>query len=691
MSASYEVRSSRARVPKEPSSSIFPDHSSVEGLAAPVGHAIRRTRQWLLDQQDDDGSWCAELEGDTILESETILMLAFLGRENTPLERRAAAHLVRKQLPEGGWAKFPGGRLDISGSVKAYFALKLAGHDPAAEFMERAARAIRAQGGADAVNSFTRFHLALLGQISYEHCPAVPPEMVLLPKWFPVNLYAMSAWSRTIVVPLSIVAALEPVRRIEPERGIHELFLCEPEHWPPLRCPGLPGGTGWLSWDHFFRVINGLLKFGQRKGLMLWRTRAIEAAKNWMLARFRKSDGLGAIFPPVVFSTVALKALGFPDQSPEVVECLRQLERLAIDDPSDGTTRLQPCFSPVWDTGLVMRALAVAGVPADDPAILRAADWLRSRQTAAPGDWAETVDAVPGGWYFEYANEFYPDVDDTAMSLMALQTLFRDGRETDVEAVSGARQAGLKATVATIERGLRWMLAMQNRDGGWGAFDRNNDRHFLCYVPFADHNAMIDPSTADLCGRVLEALGKLGRRVGDPHVDRAVEFVRRSQEADGSWFGRWGVNYIYGTWQAMTGLIEVGVPHEDPAVVAAAKWLLAHQQANGGWGESPSSYERPELSGQGQTTASQTAWAVLGLIAAGMADHPAVLRGVRYLAQTQNHDGTWEESQFTGTGFPCVFYLRYHYYPIYFPLMALAQWASHVHNPRMVSCVSLFR
>ena len=719
MSASYDVRSPRARVPKEPSVPPFPDRSSGETLAVPVGHAIRRTRQWLLAQQDDDGSWCAELEGDTILESETILMLAFLGREGTPLARRAAAYLIRKQMPEGGWAKFPGGRLDISGSVKAYFALKLTGHDPAAEFMVRARRALRAHGGADAVNSFTRFYLAILGQISYEHCPAVPPELVLLPKWFPVNAYAMSAWSRTIVVPLSIVAALEPVRPIEPERGIHELFLREPDQWPPLRCPGLPGGTGWLSWDHFFRVINRMLKFGQRRGLMFWRTRAIEAAKNWMVARFQKSDGLGAIFPPVVFSLVALKALGYTDQSPEVVECLRQLDRLTINDPSDGTARLQPCFSPVWDTGLVMRALAVAGVPADDPAIVRAAAWLQSRQTTAPGDWAETVDAVPGGWYFEYANEFYPDVDDTAMSLMALQTLFRDEEDSDVgwgqragHLARGARAAGRRAgrgsasadhgymvpgelvaryqdSAMAIERGLRWMLAMQNRDGGWGAFDRDNDRHFLCYVPFADHNAMIDPSTADLCGRVLEALGKLGRRVGDPHVNRAVEFVRRTQEADGSWFGRWGVNYIYGTWQALAGLIEVGVSQDDPAVVAGVKWLLAHQQANGGWGESPNSYEQPELRGQGQITASQTAWAVLGLIAAGMAEHPAVLRGVRCLAQTQNHDGTWDESQFTGTGFPCVFYLRYHYYPIYFPLMALARWANHFHDPRKVSCDSL--
>ncbi len=302
MSFSYDVRSttmstwSPARVPKEPPSS--PDRTPVEGLAAPVGHAIRRTRQWLLEQQDDDGSWCAELEGDTILESETILVLAFLGREETPLARRAAAYLAAKQLPEGGWAKFPGGHLDISASVKAYFALKLTGHDPEAEFMQRARRAILAHGGADAVNSFTRFHLALLGQISYEHCPAVPPEMVLWPKWFPVNLYAMSAWSRTIVVPLSIVAAMEPVRPIEPERGIHELFLREPEHWPPLRCPGLPGGTGWLSWDHFFRVINRMLKFGQRQGLMFWRKRAIEAARNWMVARFHKSDGLARSFRP---------------------------------------------------------------------------------------------------------------------------------------------------------------------------------------------------------------------------------------------------------------------------------------------------------------------------------------------------------------------------------------------------------
>lgn len=707
MSASFDVRLGRANRASEgspatdfsngPAMKQVRQRRDAWATAEEAAQAIARTRGWLLDRQNDDGSWCAELEGDTILESETILMLAFLGREHTTIARRAAAYLVGKQLPEGGWTKYPGGGLDISASVKAYFALKLTGHDPAADFMVRAREAIRSHGGADAVNSFTRFYLALLGQISYEHCPAVPPELVLLPKWFPVNLYAMSAWSRTIVVPLSIVAALEPVRPIEPERGIHELFLRKPEHWPPLRCPGLPGGTGWLSWDHFFRVINRLLKFGQRKRWMPWRKKAVEAARQWILDRFHKSDGLGAIFPPVIFSVVALKALGYDDGSPEVQECMKQLRRLSLDDAREGTTRIQPCLSPVWDTGLTMRALALAGVPADDPAIIRAAGWLRDRQTTDPGDWSETVDAPPGGWYFEYANEFYPDVDDTAMSLMALQTLFRDVPEavgwdklapeaqahqpSERNKHNGGPSLGgtelvpsYKHSLAALSRGLYWLLAMQNRDGGWGAFDRDNDRHFLCYVPFADHNAMIDPSTADVTGRVLEALGKLGRRLGDPHVDRAVAFLRGCQESDGCWLGRWGVNYVYGTWQALNGLAAVGVSPDDPMVLAGANWLLAHQQSCGGWGESPDTYEQPELRGQGPVTISQTAWAVLGLVAAGRANHPAVHRGIHYLIDTQNDDGTWSETEFTGTGFPRVFYLRYHYYHIYFPLMALARW-----------------
>ena len=669
---------------------IRPDSLDLKRLRAPVRQAIVRTRQWLLDCQHPEGFWCAELEGDTILESETILLMAHLGREDTDLVRRWAAYLVQKQLPEGGWTLYPGGKIDISGSVKAYFALKLTGHDPGAEYMQRAREAILANGGADAVNGFTRFYLALLGQIPYDQCPAVPPEMVLLPKWFPVNLYSVSAWSRTIIVPLSIVSASRPVRKIESRYGIRELFLKDPANWPPLHLPGRSGSGNPLSWDCLFRTTDRILKWCQRRGLLPLRRRALAAAERWMLARFEKSDGLGAIHPPIIWSTLALKCLGYDDDSPEVQECHRQLQNLAIDDEASETARLQPCKSPVWDTAITLRALSDSGVRPDCQTVRQAVDWLLEKEITRRGDWSQRVDAEPSGWCFEHANDFYPDTDDTAMVLMALRAQFGESSDTPKalppelrlvsEEADSAEQASDKLaamgkTTAAIERGLRWMLAMQNRDGGWGAFDRDNNREFLCHVPFADHNAMIDPSTPDLTGRVLESLGRLGRRVGDPAVDRAVRYIRHTQQPDGSWFGRWGVNYIYGTWQALTGMAEVGVPKDDPTVLAGSHWLLNHQQACGGWGESPDSYERPHLRGQGTATASQTAWALLGLLAAGREQHPAVVRGVRYLINTQEEDGTWEEPEFTGTGFPLVFYLRYHYYPIYFPLMALAQWA----------------
>jgi squalene-hopene/tetraprenyl-beta-curcumene cyclase len=617
--------------------------------------AIRRTRQWLLAQQDPQGFWCAELEGDTILESETILLWAFLGREQSDQARRAAAYIIEKQLPGGGWAMYPGGPMETSGSVKAYFALKLTGHDPSLEYMQRARRAILAHGGADAVNSFTRFYLALLGQIPYDQCPAVPPEAVLLPRWFPINLYAISSWSRGMVVPLSIVSALQPVRAIDPRYGIRELFLKSPENWPPLRCPGLGGSTALLSWDRFFRGVDGLFKWCQHNGVLPLRRRALAAARQWILDHMAHSDGVGAIYPPIVWCIVALRALGYSDDSPEVQYGCRQLDELMLEDPDWGTLRLQPCKSPVWDTAIALRALTAAGVAEDHPALKGATQWLLDKEVTRPGDWAMTAPTQPGGWYFEHHNEFYPDCDDTAMVLMALESV--------------------RCRDEAVGRGLNWLLAMQNDDGGWGAFDRNNHRQFLCYVPFADHNAMIDPSTADLTGRVLEALARFGYHVGSVPVDRGLAYLRRGQEADGSWYGRWGVNYIYGTWQALTGLRAVGVPADDPAVVAGVNWLLACQQPCGGWGESADSYADPQLRGQGPVTASQTAWALLGLIAAGAYEHPAVLRGLRWLLQSQCDDGTWEEREFTGTGFPRVFYLRYHYYRVYFPLLALARWA----------------
>ncbi len=667
-----------------PRSSSVVDAGEARRLPTELRQTMARTQQWLLSQQHSDGHWCAELEGDTILESEYLLLLAYLGRHRTPVAIKAAQYIANAQLPEGGWTLYPGGAMDISASVKAYYVLKLTGHDTRSEYMRRARRAIRAGGGVDAVNSFTRFYLALLGQIPYDFCPAVPPEVVMLPRWLPVNLYSMSAWTRTIMMPLAIVSALQPVAQLEPEMHIRELYLKQPKDWPQLRCPGLKGGTGLFSWDRFFRVTDRMLHFAQRWKLLPTRRRAIKAVERWMIERFEGSDGLGAIYPPMVWSIVALRSLGYAEDSPELQYCYERLEGLLIEEGD--TVRLQPCKSPVWDTAFTLCALTSSGLSARHEASTAAVNWLLDRQTQRKGDWARTTSAPPGGWCFEYANEFYPDMDDTAMVLMALEGQFAALPDQDTRArlslvdasteQDGEANAILERTARAIHRGEQWLLAMQNDDGGWGAFDRNNNQEFLCYVPFADHNAMIDPSTPDLSARVLESLGQLGHQQGEPAIDRVIAYLRSTQEPDGCWFGRWGVNYIYGTWQVLTGMAAVGVRPDDPTIVAGANWLLQCQQECGGWGESPDTYADPKLRGQGPVTASQTAWAVMGLLAAGLHDHPATMRGIRYLIERQRDDGTWEEPEFTGTGFPQVFYLRYHWYPIYFPLIAVARWAA---------------
>jgi squalene-hopene/tetraprenyl-beta-curcumene cyclase len=666
-------------LPAAPETTGEPDH-----LAA----AVQATRQWLLEAQQPAGFWCAELEGDSILQSEYILLLAWLRRENSPLARKCAQRLIDTQLPGGGWAMYPGGELEISGSVKAYFALKLTGHDRNEEYMVRARHAIRAAGGADAVNSFTRFYLALLGQISYDQCPAVPPELVLLPKWSPINVYKLSAWSRTIVVPLSIMWAYRPARQLPPDRCIHELFLKPAAQWPEPRCPGLKEEQGWFRWDNFFRRCDQGLKWLERRRIKPLRRVALKTAASWMTTRFAHSDGLGAIFPPIIWSIIALKCLGYDDDSAEVRYNHEQLAGLVIEEET--TAHLQPCLSPVWDTAISVRALAAAGVTIDDPPLRAAVDWLLEKEVTRPGDWANNVQAAPAGWFFEHHNDFYPDIDDTAMVLIAVKELLK---ASDKAAFVASRitpkpkprlssdmhvdeaDARRRWAIGACERARRWVLAMQNKDGGWGAFDKDNDAEFLCRVPFADHNAMIDPSTPDLTGRVLEALAHWGGKLGQPAVERALQYLRKTQESDGSWFGRWGVNYVYGTWQVLVGLNAIGVAGEDPLLQRGANWLLTHQQASGAWGESADSYEKPRLRGQGPATASQTAWALLGLMAAGLAQHPAVERGIQWLVEQQLPDGTWSEDQFTGTGFPRVFYLKYHAYPIYFPLLALATYA----------------
>ena len=621
--------------------------------------AIERTADWLRWQQAGDGHWRAALEGDTILESEYLLLLEWAGKPGGPLARGAADRILQQQLPEGGWAIYPGGPVDVSASVKAYFALKLMGHEAEEPALVRGRRAIAAAGGPWAVNSFTRFYLALLGQMPYSACPAVPPEAVLLPGWFPVNLQRVSAWSRTMIVPLSLMWAFKPLRRIAPDRGIGELFPSRDRRGPPR-----PADTS--GWARFFRGVDRIIKGCEAAGLTPLRARAVQACRRWMLTRFDHSDGLGAIFPPIVWSIIALKSMGCDDDAAEVREAWTQLERLIEREP-DGTTRLEPCRSPVWDTAITLIALSesrAATAGQSDAAVDRAVDWLLGNEIRVVGDWADRVRAEPSGWCFEYANRFYPDVDDTAMVVIGLAAWKASGRP------QGPR---LAAVEAATRRAVCWLEAMQNSDGGWGAFDRDNNSEFLCKVPFADHNAMIDPSSPDLAGRVLEALGGIGLRPGRPSVDRALAYVRRAQESDGAWYGRWGVNYIYGTWQVLEGLRAVGIPAVDPAVVRGAAWLEAHQQADGGWGETPESYADRGLAGTGTPTASQTAWAISGLVAAGRGDSVVVRQGVDWLVQRQEHDGTWQQPEFTGTGFPQVFYLRYHWYPIYFPLIALCR------------------
>jgi squalene-hopene/tetraprenyl-beta-curcumene cyclase len=657
-----------------------------------IATATDRAAAALLRLQAEDGHWCAELQGDTILESEYIFLMAFLGRHREEKCLKAARYILTQELPGGGWSNYPGGPADLSVSVKAYFALKLTGIlDIEAPPLRRARAVIRGLGGAAGCNSFTKFYLALLGQFPYANCATVPPELVLLPRWFYVNLYAMSAWTRTIVVPLTIFSAFKPCRTVPPEQGIAELFL-RPQHtplWPH------PPAKRLLSWTNFFLGVDWLLKKMEACPLFApLRRRAVRRAAAWMRAHFSDSDGVGAIFPPMIYTVIALKCLGVADDDPEMRWALKQLDDLMIEEGA--TIRLQPCFSPVWDTALALNALGdvvAAGLqPADSEsaplllpsppggegnkrgaatrrAVERASQWLLAREVRRRGDWSLTNPHLePGGWFFEYRNGHYPDTDDTAMVLMGL-------------AKTG--QAGTAAGRSAVERGLRWLLGMQNQDGGWAAFDRGINRQVLTQVPFADHNAMLDPSCPDITARVLEALGHFGYTTDHPQVQRALEFLERTQEAVGGWPGRWGVNYIYGTWQVLAGLASIGFDKSQPMVRRAVAWLTSVQQPGGGWGESCASYDDPRLAGQGTPTASQTAWALLALLAAGEAAGKAVDSGIDWLLCNQRPDGTWDEEPFTGTGFPKVFYLKYHLYPLYFPLMALARYQAAL-GPRVV-------
>jgi squalene-hopene/tetraprenyl-beta-curcumene cyclase len=611
-----------------------------------VERAMARARDWLLERQQPEGWWCGELQGDTTLESYLVLLQAFLGQADSPVIARLARVIRDEVLPQGGWSGYPGGPPELSVSCLSYFALKIAGDGPHLPHMRRSCEVIRGLGGAERANSYTRYHLALFGQCPWSEVPAVPPEMVLLPPTARFSIYDMSSWSRTIFVPLSVVYAHRPVVPLPERCQVGELFVGTA---PPV-------GSLSRAGRFFVQVDRAIKQLERLPGAGRLRRRALRRAAAWIRQRLVDSDGLGAILPAMTTSVLALKCLGTPADDPLFVEALAQLDRLVTPDG----LRVQPCLSPVWDTCLVSYALAQAGLQPGHPALARAASWLLSKQTRRSGDWAVRNQVPPGGWYFEFRNEHYPDVDDTCMALLVLQHAQAPAAEEQQLAMS---------------RGLRWLLGMQNRDGGWASFDKGSDKRWLTEVPFADHNAMIDPSTADITGRVLECLGHLGGfDARQEVVQRAIAFLRGQQEIDGCWYGRWGVNYIYGTAHVLRGLRGVGEDMDQPYVRRAARWLEAHQNADGGWGESIASYDDPAQRGKGASTPSQTAWALMGLLAATRPEGSAVRRGIRWLLDRQTAEGTWSQPEWTGTGFPRVFYLDYAFYRHHFPLMALAQY-----------------
>ena len=526
------------------------------------------------------------------------------------------------------------------------------GHNPSSPHMVRSRELVRSMGGAEKCNSFTKLYFACLGQISFDACPSIPPEIVLLPKWFYFNLYNVSAWTRTMILPLGIVTTYKPVRTIPQSLRIDELYRDQ----QAANRLGLPSGAIPKNWGDLFLRIDQVLKIYNKRPLLRLRARAMKMAEQWLLEHLDGSEGLGAIFPPMVYILIVFRILGYSDDHPRVQLAHKHLRDFFADLGND-EIRIQPCFSPVWDTGLALHAMAEAGIDPRSDAAKRACAWLLSKECKITSDWVKKVPgAKTGGWFFEYENPHYPDVDDTAAVTMAL------------------KRAGGPECAPAIQRGIDWLLAMQNDDGGWAAFDHTEDRPLLEKIPFADHNAMQDPSCPDIAGRVLESLGHNDFRADNPIVRRAINFIRAGQDPCGGWWGRWGVNYIYGTWQILTGLRSVGEDMTQPYIQKAAAWLKSVQKPDGSFGESCQSYDDPSLKGRGETTPSQTAWGAMALMAALGPDDEAVLRALNWLAANQKEDGSWDEDFYTGTGFPKVFYLNYHLYRLYFPLTAFARY-----------------
>jgi len=624
-------------------------------LEASIASATRA----LLDCQRPDGHWVFELEADCTIPAEYILLRHYLGEPvDSALEAKIAVYLRRVQGAHGGWPLVHEGAFDMSASVKSYFALKMVGDSVDAPHMVRAREAIHARGGAIHSNVFTRFMLAMFEVTSWRSVPVLPVEIMLLPMWSPFHLNKISYWARTTIVPLLVLAALKP-RAKNPKRiGIDELFLQDP------RSIGMTAKAPHQStaWFMLFRSLDAVLRVIEPLFPTKLRTRAIDSALAFIEERLNGVDGMGAIYPPMANIVMMYDALGKPADYPPRAVTRQGIDNLLVIGGEEAYC--QPCVSPVWDTTLTCHALIEAG---DEKALSSAKqglDWLVPRQELElKGDWAvKRPDVRPGGWAFQYNNAYYPDLDDTAVVVMSMDRVRRANGGHDYD--------------EAIARGREWIEGMQSRDGGWAAFDVNNLEYYLNNIPFSDHGALLDPPTEDVTARCLSMLGQLGETAqSSKAVAQGVEYLRRTQLAEGSWYGRWGMNYIYGTWSVLCALNAAGVSHQDPMMRKAADWLVAVQNQDGGWGEDAVSY-RLDYRGleRAPSTASQTAWALLGLMAAGEVEHPAVARGVGYLMATQAEKGLWDESRYTATGFPRVFYLRYHGYPKFFPLWALARY-----------------
>jgi squalene-hopene/tetraprenyl-beta-curcumene cyclase len=627
--------------------------------ASTIDRSIDAATDALLGLQRPDGHWVFELEADATIPAEYVLLRHYLAEPvDVPLETRIGAYLRRTQGKHGGWPLFHDGAFDMSASVKAYFALKMIGDAIDAPHMVRAREAIRSRGGASRANVFTRLMLALFGFIPWRAVPVMPVEIMLLPTWFPFHLDKISYWSRTVIVPLLVLQALKPKARNPRGVSIDELFL-EP---PQTIGPAPKALQQKPSWFWLFRGLDSLLHAFEPFFPKRSRRRAIERAEAWVGERLNGEDGLGAIYPAMANSVMMFDALGYPKHHPQRAIARASIEKLLVMHESEGYC--QPCVSPIWDTGLTCHALLEVGGDRTLTQVRKGLEWLVPKQILdVKGDWiARRPDVRPGGWAFQYANPHYPDVDDTAVVVMAMDR---------VQGLSA--QADFRGSIA---RAREWIVGMQSENGAWGAFDADNHYDYLNNIPFADHGALLDPPTEDVTARCISMLAQVGETVDKSEaVARAVDYLRRTQMEEGSWYGRWGMNYIYGTWSVLCALNAAGIDHASPEFRKAVAWLVKIQNADGGWGEDGSSYKL-EYRGYepSPSTASQTAWALLGLMAAGEVDHPAVQRGIGYLSRTQGSDGFWNEPRYTATGFPRVFYLRYHGYAKFFPLWALARY-----------------